>query len=436
MFRRAIGLEAIIALVIASFVVHVVVLSSTFSSVIDHYKYSCNFTFIVQGDLSDVSGIDQIMVFPNTTRQFVLIEKAKGVVDNVEYRGSLVSDEQGNTILVFDFPNIAKNRCVVTIYVEATIIQRASRGSVPVDELRKALLSEVPSSLAECYADNSTSWPVSLAIYGLALNLTRGRGEAYYDLLDALSKWIEENVAYPLEPSERRLIGPQYPSETYESRVGDCDDRSILFTTMCRAVGIPSFLQVGGVPKPASQCYEVKYGGNYVYRSKGIAWHAWSMVYVPRIGWIPVDTTYFNGAVIERASDSLCYIKSPRGLEPKITSSAYFVASPIVYANYTSLKYVEEARAWEEAVKEGRIKVVCVEELEGLSAPARVPLPIGVPLILSIIFVVALLFIYFSLKRRQSFLKKAEGIIGCVQLVAQPFRHVFFDEGFTVPLVH
>lgn len=406
MSRRTIGLGAIVAFVIASLVVYGAIPNSAFSPVIARYRYSCNFTFVVQGDISGLSEVNQMMIFPNTTKQYVFIEEAKGVIDNVEYRGSLVSDEQGNAILVFDFPNIIKGQSVVTMYVRATIIHRADRGSVPIDEFRKVLLSDVPSSLAERYAGNSTSWPISSTIHDLALNLTRGR-EAYYDLLDELSKWIEENVAYPLEQSEERPIGPQYPDETYESRIGDCDDRSVLFTTMCRAVGIPSFLQVGGIPKPTSQFYDVKYGGNYIYRSKGIAWHAWSMVYVPKIGWIPVDTTYFSGTVIEKVSSGLCYIKSPGGLEPKITSSAYFVASPIVYANYTSLKYVEEARAWEETVKEGRIKVVCTEELEGLSVSTRVPLPIEVPLILSAIFIATLLFIYFSLKKRQSFLKKA-----------------------------
>jgi hypothetical protein len=403
MFRRTIGLGVIVAFVIVSLVVYGAIPNSAFSPVIARYGYSCNFTFVVQGDISGLREVNQMMIFPNTTKQYVFIEEAKGVIDNVEYRGSLVSDEQGNAILVFDFPNIVKGQSVVTIYVRATIIQRADKGSVPIDELRKVLLSDVPLSLAERYAGNSTSWPISSTIHDLALNLTRGC-KAYYDLLDALSKWIEESVAYPLEQSEKRPIGPQYPDETYESGIGDCDDRSVLFTTMCRAVGIPSFLQVGGIPKPASQFYDVKYSGNYIYRSKGIAWHAWSVVYVPKIGWIPVDTTYFSGAVIEKVSSGLCYIKSPGGLEPKITSSAYFIANPILYANYTSLKYVEEARAWEEAMREGRIKVICIEELEALSA--RVPLPIEVPLILSVIFVVVLLFIYFSLKRRQRLLKE------------------------------
>jgi len=56
-------------------------------------------------------------------------------------------------------------------------------------------------------------------------------------------------------------------------------------------------------------------------------------------------------------------------------------------------------------VKEGRVKVVCVEELEVLYT--KVPIPIELPLILSLAFVVALLLIYFRLKRREGLLKKA-----------------------------
>jgi len=400
------NLETISVLVIANLLFYSAVLDSIPTSTIAYYRYSCNFTIVVLGDVGDLRGINQMMVFPNSTRQSVFIERAKGVVDNVEYRGSLVLDEQGNAILVFDFPpGFVKGQSVVTLCFRATIIQRASDSPVSIDELKRALSSEVPSSLVERYAGNSTTWPISSTIYSLTLNLTKRREKAYYDLLSAFSKWIEEHVAYPLEQGVRELIGPQYPDETCENGVGDCDDRSILFTTMCRAVGIPSFLQIGGIPKLASQREEVKYDGNYVYRSKGIAWHAWSVVYVPRVGWIPVDTTYFNGAVVERAPGGLCYIKSPQGLDPKIISSAYFIANPIIYANYTSLKYVEEVRAWEGAVKEGRIKVICDEELEVLYA--KVPIPTEVPLILGIVFVVALLLIYLSLKRREGLLKKA-----------------------------
>jgi len=403
-FQRITCLEVIFTLMVSS-LFHSTILSSYSAPAIARYRYSCNFTFVVQGDISDLRGVNQAMVFPNATRQSVFIEEAKGIVDNVEYKGSLVLDEQGNAILAFDFPlDIVRSQSVVTLYVRVTIIQRASDSSVSIDELKRALLSEVPLSLVERYAGNSTAWPISSTIQSLALNLRRGCGETCYDLLSTFSKWIEEHVAYPLKHGVRELIGPQYPDETYESGVGDCDDRSILFTTMCRAVGIPSFIQVGGIPRPSYQYEEDLYNGNYVYKSKGIAWHAWSVVYVPRVGWIPVDTTYFSGAVVEEASGGLCYIKSPEGLDPKITSSAYFIASPIIYANYATLKYVEEARAWERAVKEGRVKVVCVEELEVLYI--KVPIPIELPLILSLAFVVALLLIYFRLKRREGLLKK------------------------------
>ncbi|NHW45068.1 MAG: hypothetical protein HA491_04975, partial [Candidatus Verstraetearchaeota archaeon] len=150
MFRRTIGLGVIVAFVIVS-LVYGAIPNSAFSPVIARYAYSCNFTFVVQGDISGLGEVNRMMIFPNTTKQYVFIEEAKGVIDNVEYRGSLVSDEQGNAILVFDFPNIVKGQSIVTIYVRATIIQRADKGSVPIDELRKVLLSDVPLSLAERY---------------------------------------------------------------------------------------------------------------------------------------------------------------------------------------------------------------------------------------------------------------------------------------------
>jgi len=406
--QRVTSFGAILALAIAAPLIYSIILDFASTSAIVGYKYWCNLTLVIQGDISDLGDINQVIVFPNTTRQTIFIEEARGLVNGVECRGYLSLDEQGNAILIFDFPlDIVKNenRGIITLYVKATIAQRASDRLIPIDELKRALLNETSSSLTEHYAGNNTAWPISPTIYSLALSLMEGCGRAYYDVLNAFSAWIEEHVAYPLQQDVKELIGPQYPDETYKSMVGDCDDRSILFTTLCRAVGIPSFLQIGGIPRPASQYERVRYEGNYVYKSKGIVWHAWSMVYVPRVGWIPVDTTYFDGAVIEEAPSGLCYIKSSGGLDPKIVSSAYFIASPIIYANYTSLKYVEETRAWELAVREGRIKVVYVEELEFLSAGA--PIPVEIPLISSLVFVVLLLSLYFRLKRRQGLLKEA-----------------------------
>jgi len=412
--RRGASFATILAPMITILLIYNIVLDPASASAVASYRYSCNLTLIIQGDVSDLGNINQVIVFPNTTRQTTFIERAKGVVNGAECRGSLTLDEQGNAILVFDFPLDAVkdgNRSIVTLYIKVTIVQRVGDGSVPIDELKRALLNETPLGLRERYAGNSTAWPISPAIYSLALSLAEGRGETYYDVLSAFSEWIEEHVAYPLRQDVREFIGPQYPDETYESKIGDCDDRGILFTTMCRAVGIPSFLQAGGIPEPASQYERVRYDGNYVYKSKGIVWHAWSMVYVSGIGWVPVDTTYFGGALIKRVPGGLCYIRSPEGLDPKITSSAYFIANPIIYANFTSLKHVEEARAWELAVKEGRVKIVYIEELEVSSV--EVPIPIEVPFILGLVLVIPLLSLYFNFRsrRRQDLLKKAWEVI-------------------------
>lgn len=368
------------------------------------FRYRCNITLIIQGDVSDLKDINRVTVFPNTTRQMIFFEEIKGIVDGRDVQGYLTEDD-GNAILAFDFSQSSIiNGSVIMLCFTAKIIQKAVSCDFSIDDLKKVTLDEVPLNLAELYSSNSSAWPISIEIYNLSHELAMDNKNVF-DILSAFSNWMEEHVAYPLNQSVKVVIGPQYPDETYERGIGDCDDCSILFITMCRAINIPSFLQIGGIPNPALREEVVRYHGNYVYRSSGIAWHAWSMVYFPNIGWVPVDLTYFDNAKIERKPGGLAYIKSPLGLAPRIVSSAYFKANPIIYANITSLNYVGEARAWETAIAEGKIKYVHTEELEVL-AGNRLPVPIEVPLILVGVFILTLFITYLQLKRRKRLLKK------------------------------
>ncbi|MEM2724244.1 MAG: hypothetical protein QXP47_00545, partial [Candidatus Nezhaarchaeales archaeon] len=132
--------------------------------------------------------------------------------------------------------------------------------------------------------------------------------------------------------------------------------------------------------------------------------HAWSMVYFPGVGWVPVDIVYFEGAKIELIPGGLVSIKSPLGLAPRIVSSAYFKVNPIIYANITTLDYIKGVRALENAIAEGRIKYTLIEELVALNY--RFPLPIELPLILGGVFILALLVTFLHFKRRKRLLKE------------------------------
>lgn len=411
-------LLAVIAFILVHFIItHQGVLISSERSVVAYYRYWYNITLIVQGDVNDLKDINKLIIFPNTTRQTVLLEQALCLLDGKEIsQKSLTSDENGNAVIVFDFThNNLKNGSILTLYFRVTIIQKAVSFKTPIEDIRDASLSEVPSSLTNLYVDGEDSWPIPSEIYKLSCELA-GNFDKVFDILSTFSTWIENNVAYPLSPDVRDVIGPRYPNETFQKRVGDCDDSSILFITMCRAVGIPSFLQLGGIPQLNLLEEVTAYQGNYIHKSKGIGWHAWSMVFFPEVGWLPIDLTYFSGARLELAHNgTVGYIKSPLGLISRIKFSAYFIANPIIYANFSSLKYVDEARSWEKAIAEGRIKYIGTEELTILIS--RVSIPIEIPLILTCIFLALLLLTYLKFKTKKLLLQETHGTTGYVKFV-------------------
>ena len=377
---------------------------------ITYYRYWCNMTLKIQGDVSDLKGLNEVMMFPNTSRQTVFLKEAKYVINGKEILKKHIStDEDSNTILVFDVPlNYLKNGTVINIFFDVLIVQRGMpKDNISLDNFYNVSLEEIPHQLVNVYAGNKSTWIISDEIYTLSRKLA-DKSTSIFEILNAFSKWIEDNIPYPLNQSIRNMIGPQYPDETYRWKIGDCDDTSILFITMCRAVGVPSFLQLGCIPQlDMSWHVIVMHNGNYIHKSRGVGWHAWSMVYIPKLGWIPVDLTYFSGAYFNVANQSsLIYIKSPLGIRPKIKYSAYFIANPIIYANFSTLRYVDDARAWEQAMIDGRLKYTCTEELEVLNSinmrsVRRVPIPWEIPVALCIVFLAILFGMYFKLKRER-----------------------------------
>ncbi|MCS7140360.1 MAG: transglutaminase-like domain-containing protein [Nitrososphaerota archaeon] len=378
-----------------------------------HYRYWCNITIELLDNLSpaDVPGMNELMLFPNTSRQSIIIEEIKYVVNGVEIPiKHFRVDEDGNPIIVFNYlPTYLSRGTIINVYFSVLIIKEPV-GIIEYEAwsaLYNASLSDIPLHLVETYAANKTTWIIPSDIGRLSKELA-GETTKILDVLNNFSRWIEDAIAYPLTRKVKDRVGPQYPNETYELKIGDCDDSSILFITMCRAVGIPAFLQLGCIPLSAYEEEVAMHGGNYVYKSKGIGWHAWSMIYVPQLGWVPLDLTYFMGASIFPADEMLVYIKSPLGVELKMRYSAYFITNPIIYANFSTLRYVYDVRAWENAVAAGKVKYICEEELKVLSmmTPGEVFIPWGVLALLGIITISLLLSMYFVLKRKK-FAKKA-----------------------------
>ncbi|MFC2168413.1 transglutaminase family protein [Acidobacteriota bacterium] len=102
-----------------------------------------------------------------------------------------------------------------------------------------------------------------------AKELTAGAADSWA-AVKLLSHWVGTEIAGAIPGGSAR--------QTFDSRKGECGAHSRLFTAFCRAVGIPARMVMGGV---------------YFYDSGGIfGQHGWNEVYMGKMGWIPLDTTF------------------------------------------------------------------------------------------------------------------------------------------------
>ncbi|MDI6784909.1 MAG: transglutaminase domain-containing protein [bacterium] len=83
----------------------------------------------------------------------------------------------------------------------------------------------------------------------------------------AIYTWCVNTIAYVYPPN--RGIRFSLPRKT-----GDCGEYSLIFTALCRAVGIPTRVV----------------NGHWCCKAK-LNYHVWNEFYLPNYGWIPADAT-------------------------------------------------------------------------------------------------------------------------------------------------
>ncbi len=103
-------------------------------------------------------------------------------------------------------------------------------------------------------------------------------------LIEAV-RWIRENIAY------RTRVPARHPVEVLAEYRGDCDDDANLLITLLRAKGIPAILEAGLV------YIKGYYGSTLIdhvvrYEIRNGGPHGWVKVYIPGLGWRPIDLTF------------------------------------------------------------------------------------------------------------------------------------------------
>jgi len=145
-----------------------------------------------------------------------------------------------------------------------------------VDAGSSANVSDIPYPLKGTYLHDE--WKIVVnnpAIESRSAALV-GEEKDVYTILYSIYHWVVDNVRYPANP---RLGDPASSVDTLTSKVGDCDDQSILFCALARAAGIPAWLQLGALYDPADGSWNG---------------HGWIQTYVPLVAgggqYVTIDT--------------------------------------------------------------------------------------------------------------------------------------------------
>ena len=172
-----------------------------------------------------------------------------------------IAYQDGQPILTWEHLNLAQGDSFViqinyTETINTTVWTMRSSDSGTV--------TQFPLDLQQRYL--GTEWkimPSDPDVVALADSIAAGRTNVF-DIQSALYSWITSNIAYPSSSSTSGA--PKDPAETIRTKVGDCDDTAVLFCSMARHLGIPSWLQLGML---------------YDRNTGSVGGHGWIQTYIP-----------------------------------------------------------------------------------------------------------------------------------------------------------
>ena len=291
------------------------------------YRFVNKFKIINEGDRTYEFTLYDRAIVKTFTDRYQSVDLVSGQASGVDF------DEDGNQITMLDFPKQlepSKETEVEVVYSVDIGARRAptinANAALPMDSIPEGLREEFVVPVGPWRYDNWTE------IRGLASSI-KGNETTVLKVVYNIVEWIGDNVQYPKDSGS----GAKYPIETYRDRVGDCDDQSNLLIALCRAVGIPAYLQIGGIFMPdRGLVNSTLWDGRLIVREGKVGFHGWAIVYVPPFGWTPFDMTW--GYALGKPENA-------------VTRAALFTSSAFTLYNITRSDYVRDGRQAEEMTK-------------------------------------------------------------------------------------
>ena len=228
------------------------------------------------------------------------------------------------------------DRDIISLEYTATI--NLIRPDIKIED--SGLISDIPDDFDIYLDDEWLIEPTNPEIQNLAIQLSNGTGGNVIQILKNIFDYIELNYRY------QKSSIPKSCPDIIVGKVGDCDDFSILFSSIARAAGIPTWLELGIIPAfidTGNDCDLRDWGG-----------HAWVNAVVPlndgTITVVSIDlaNSYFMWMPPYRISD---WVDNGNGDD--LDSYYYLFSSKGInsQATYKENSYVSEC------VVEGELKI-------------------------------------------------------------------------------
>ena len=179
----------------------------------------------------------------------------------------LVQDRWGQEIAVFRYRDIAPHRSVTAGY----------QVRVRLGELHYAFypemvggLDEIPRNLRETNLVSTSRLQVDHEKVRSTTAEIVGDERNPYWIARRIFDWVNEKLEY------ERVGGWDVPTTLIKRGTGSCSEYALLYIALCRSAGLPA-----------------RYEGSIVVRgddaSMDDVYHRWCEVYMPGVGWMPVD---------------------------------------------------------------------------------------------------------------------------------------------------
>lgn len=175
-------------------------------------------------------------------------------------------DEWGQEIAVFKFKKIKPLDKVSAKFTVNCVLYNVS---YYIDPKETGLLSDIPTNLSQ-YLKDDTKLDIQNEVIKNAVKEAVGNEKNVYYIVRKIYKYIQDKMHY-------EMVGGWNTAPVVLARgSGSCSEYSFVMISMLRAAGVPA-----------------RYAGSVVIRgddaSRDDVFHRWVEVYIPPIGWIPVD---------------------------------------------------------------------------------------------------------------------------------------------------